>query len=87
MHTQTHTVAYHAHLHTMLPCTRTHANTHTEAIGGAGLIIQALPAQKTPAFLKAYKSLISPDVLICSTSKVGGAKVGVSLVHAHARTQ
>jgi len=53
-----------------LPSNITSTTNVAEAVAGAGLIMHALPAQKSPDFFREHKDVIPDDVIICSTAKV-----------------
>jgi len=52
-----------------LPRTVTATTDVEEALRGTELIIHALPAQKSPAWIEEHRDLIPPDVIYCSTAK------------------
>lgn len=52
-----------------LPSNLTATTDLASALEGASYIIHAIPAQKTPSWLRENKDLIPADMLICSTSK------------------
>mmetsp|Transcript_89940 Transcript_89940/g.257226 ORF Transcript_89940/g.257226 Transcript_89940/m.257226 type:complete len:372 (+) Transcript_89940:115-1230(+) len=52
-----------------LPSNITSTTNVAEAVAGAGLIMHALPAQKSPDFFREHKDVIPDDVIICSTAK------------------
>mmetsp|Transcript_25618 Transcript_25618/g.53127 ORF Transcript_25618/g.53127 Transcript_25618/m.53127 type:complete len:333 (-) Transcript_25618:62-1060(-) len=43
--------------------------TVEEAVAGAAIILHALPAQKTPAFILEHRAIIPEDAVFCSTAK------------------